>query len=236
MKLAKVPLIPLNLVKDFISSWRDDSPPDGGGGGGGGGNVPTPNPVSPTDGGDSVTTSEDGSVTSYQDVEGNDSEKGNSETTDYTNVSDDDPNSSYLFSEHTQNLEEEKERGVELLSEDNGGEIPSEKNATSSEKVTTTEPDSCNLDIMQDTEVNHQSLDSEHESENEVTEILEWDNVVAEINSEMTRLGWNCDRGERYLVEQYEVRSRLRLSDEQILEFLGYLKSQRSTETDRCSG
>ena len=214
------------MVKDFISSWRDDSPPDGGGGGGGGGNVPTPNPVSPTDGGDSVTTSEDSSVTSYQDVEGNKSDKGNYETTDCTKVSNDDPNSSSLFSEHTQNLEEEKDGRVELLNEENGGEIPSEKNATSYEKVTTTEVDSCNLDIMVDTAVNHQSLDSEPESENEVTEILEWDNVVSDIDAEMIRLGWDVERGEQYLVEQYEVRSRLRLSDEQILEFLGYLKSQ----------
>ncbi|WP_157134148.1 hypothetical protein WH8501_14595 [Crocosphaera watsonii WH 8501] len=30
---------------------------------------------------------------------------------------------SYLFSEDTQNLEKEKEQGVEILGEDNGGEI-----------------------------------------------------------------------------------------------------------------
>ncbi|ACB54245.1 hypothetical protein cce_4899 [Crocosphaera subtropica ATCC 51142] len=83
-------LIPLSLVKDFISSWRDDdSPPDGGGGQ----PVSPPDPISPT-GGDCVTTSDDDSVTSYPAVDGNLSEKGNFENSDYTMVSDDDSNPS----------------------------------------------------------------------------------------------------------------------------------------------
>ncbi len=69
-------------------------------------------------------------------------------------------------------------------------------------------------------------LPSEQESENEVTEVVDYAEVVATIDSEMTRLGWDRERGERHLIEQYGLRSRIKLSDEQLLEFLEYLKSQ----------
>ncbi|MEL4896832.1 hypothetical protein [Crocosphaera sp. Alani8] len=216
----KCVLIPLSLVKDFISSWRDDdSPPDGGGG-----NRPHPDPISPMGGG-SVTTSENDSVVSYPTVDGNLLEKGDFENTDSTTVSDDDSTPSYLFEEDIKNLEEENNQGVQLLTEDNGGENLTEKNATSSKKVTTTETDGCNLDTIEDTAVDPKSLPSEQTSENEVTEILDWDDVVASIDSEMTRLGWDIERGERHLIEQYGVRSRLKLSDSQLLEFLEDLRS-----------
>ncbi len=210
----KCVLIPLSLVKDFISSWRDDdSPPDSGGGR----PVSPPDPVSPTDG---------GLVDSYLDVDGNLSEKGNFENDDYTTVSDDDSNPSYLFKEDTQNSKEENDQGVQLLIEDNGGENIPENNSTFSEEVTKTETDGCNLDIMDDTEVNPQSLPSEQEAENEVTDVVDYAEVVATIDSEMTRLGWDIERGERHLIEQYGLRSRIKLSDEQLLEFLEHLKSQ----------
>ncbi|MCH2247227.1 MAG: hypothetical protein MK111_21800 [Crocosphaera sp.] len=167
----KCVLIPLSLVKDFISSWRDDdSPPDGGGG-----NVPSPDPISPTDGG-----LVDDSVASYQDVDGNFSEKSNGEKTDEVTVSDNDSNPSYLFSEDTQSLEEEA--------------------------VTTDE------------------FPSETESENEVTDV-DYGDVVTEIDQHMERLGWDIEKGQRYLVGKYGVRSRIKLSDRQLLEFLRDLKS-----------
>ena len=208
----KCVLIPLALVKDFISSWRDDdSPPDGGGG-----CVPSPDPVSPSDG---------GSVASYPPVDGNFSKKGNFENSDDTMVSGDDSNPSYLFKEDIQNLEEDQKQGVEILIDDNGGENGSEIDTTSSEKVTEIEPDGCNPDTMRETEVDPKSLSSEQESENEVT-IVDWEDVVSSIDQEMTRLGWDTERGQRYLIEQYGVRSRIKLSDRQLLEFLGYLKSK----------
>ncbi len=270
----KCVLIPLSLVKDFISSWRgDDSPPDGGGGG----NRPHPDPISPIDGGYSVTTSEDDSVASYQSntlmvgdlnpqptqttnceqssvnsnqatqfsrglkpnkkttlvrsdcslvtVNGNLSETGNFENNDYTTVSDDESNSSYPFSEHTQNLEEEKDQRVEMLIKDNGGKIALENDATFSEEGTTNETNSCNPDIIETVSVPTDELSSETKSENEVTEILDWDNVVADIDHHMDRLGWDTEKGQQYLIERYGVISRLKLSDRQLLEFLRALKS-----------
>ena len=217
----KCVLIPLSLVKDLISSWRDDdSPPDGGGG------QPEspPDPISPTDG-DSVTTTEVDSVASYLEVDGNLSEKGNFEKTDDTMVSDGESTPSYLFQEDIQNLEEGNDQGVQLLNQDNGGENSTETNSTSSKKVTKTETDDCNPDIIDDVTVAADEFPSEPESENEVT-IVDWEDVVSEINQHMERLGWDTEKGQRYLIETYGVRSRLKLSDSQLLEFLEYLKSQ----------
>ena len=42
----------------------------------------------------------------------------------------------------------------------------------------------------------------------------------------MTRLGWDREKGQRYLIQKYGVRSQIKLSDSQLLEFLEYLKSQ----------
>ena len=157
-------------------------------------------------------------VASYLHVDGNLSEKGNFENSDYTRVSDDDSSTSYLFKEDTQNSEEDLEQGVEILVDDNGGENLTEKNATSSQQVTTTETKPCNPHIIGYTEVDPKSLPSETESENEVTDILEWDNVVSDIDHHMERLGWDREQGQRYIIEQYGLRSRMKLSDEQLLE------------------
>ncbi len=212
----KCVLIPLSLVKDFISSWRDDdSPPDGGGGG----NVPSPDPITPSDGGTAAD-----SVVSYPRVDGNLSEKGNFANGDCTMVSDDDSTPSYLFKEDTQSLNKENEQGVEILSEEHGGENIQEIDTTFSFEVTKTETDTCNPDIIEDVAVASDELPSLQESENEVTTIA-WEDVVSAIDSEMTRLGWVCDRGQRHIIEKYGVRSRIKLSDDQLLEFLGYLKS-----------
>ena len=251
----KCVLIPLSLVKDFISSWRDDSPPDGGG------NVPSPDPNSPSDGG---LPSSDGkakgkkqkaksmnesnfpshssapsisdllpsnfcllpsrSVASYQDVDGNLSEKGNGENADEVTVSDNYSNPSYLCSEDTQNLEEEKEEDVEILTEEIGGAISVENDATFSEAVTETETNSCNTDMMGNVAVATEEFPPETKSENEVTDV-DYGDVVTEIDQHMERLGWDIERGQRYLIGKYGVRSRIKLSDRQLLEFLGYLKS-----------
>ena len=77
---------------------------------------------------------------------------------------------------------------------------------------------------MSDAEVDRKSLPSETESENEVTDI-DYGDVVTEIDQHMERLGWDIERGQRYLIGKYGVRSRIKLSDRQLLEFLGYLKS-----------
>ena len=55
---------------------------------------------------------------------------------------------------------------------------------------------------------------------------VEFDDLITEIDAEMKRLGWDKQRGQRYLIDKYAVKSRVKLSDEQLFEFLDYLKSQ----------
>lgn len=52
--------------------------------------------------------------------------------------------------------------------------------------------------------------------------------VIAQTNREMLRLGWTKEHGRNHLLVTYGKRSRTRLTDEELLEFLDYLKSQPS--------
>ncbi len=54
---------------------------------------------------------------------------------------------------------------------------------------------------------------------------LEFNEIIAQMNGEMKRLGWNKEQGKVYLLEAYGKRSRHLLSDEELLEFLAYLQS-----------
>ena len=49
---------------------------------------------------------------------------------------------------------------------------------------------------------------------------------IAEIDVEMRRLGWTREQGREHLIQTYGKRARSLLTDEQLLEFLEYLKSQ----------
>lgn len=49
---------------------------------------------------------------------------------------------------------------------------------------------------------------------------------IAEIDVEMRRLGWTREQGREHLIETYGKRARSLLTDEQLVEFLEYLKSQ----------
>ncbi len=42
----------------------------------------------------------------------------------------------------------------------------------------------------------------------------------------MKRLGWSKRQGREYLIKRYGKRSRLHLSDEELIEFWNYLKEQ----------
>ena len=53
----------------------------------------------------------------------------------------------------------------------------------------------------------------------------EYREVIAEIDREMKRLGWSTEDGRNYISDRYNKKSRLHLSDEQLLEFWNYLKS-----------
>ena len=59
-------------------------------------------------------------------------------------------------------------------------------------------------------------------------EIIEYDfnEIKSAIDKELKRLGWSNERGKQHLISTYNKKSRLSLSDEELLEFWNYLKTQ----------
>jgi hypothetical protein len=52
-----------------------------------------------------------------------------------------------------------------------------------------------------------------------------FDELIKQSDIELKRLGWTKEQGRDYLLENYGKRSRLMLTDVELLEFLQYLKS-----------
>ncbi len=57
---------------------------------------------------------------------------------------------------------------------------------------------------------------------------MDFSDVIAETNVELKRLGWTQEQGRNYLIQTYGKRSRQLLSDEELVEFLQYLKRLES--------
>ncbi|MEM8637744.1 MAG: hypothetical protein AAGG51_02845 [Cyanobacteria bacterium P01_G01_bin.54] len=55
---------------------------------------------------------------------------------------------------------------------------------------------------------------------------IDFTDIIARTNLEMKRLGWTNEQGRSYLLQTYGKRSRQRLDDNELLEFLSYLESQ----------
>ncbi len=51
----------------------------------------------------------------------------------------------------------------------------------------------------------------------------EWSQIRDEIDFNMKRLGWSKRQGREYLIKRYGKRSRLHLTDEELIEFWNYL-------------
>ncbi len=54
----------------------------------------------------------------------------------------------------------------------------------------------------------------------------EWNELLAAIDAQLNRLGWTPEQAQSYLMSTYGVKSRYRLTDEQIIEFWHFLKSR----------
>ena len=57
-------------------------------------------------------------------------------------------------------------------------------------------------------------------------EEMDFNEIKQKTDIEIKRLGWTKDDGREFLKSRYGKRSRLHLTDEQLLEFLGYLEQQ----------
>lgn len=58
------------------------------------------------------------------------------------------------------------------------------------------------------------------------TEPIDFSELVIKTDVEMQRLGWTVEWGRYYLIEMYGKRSRILLTEEELLDFLRYLESQ----------
>ncbi len=64
------------------------------------------------------------------------------------------------------------------------------------------------------------------EPKNVVQEELDYKEIIKETDIHIERLGWDKEQGREYLVKTYGKRSRQTLTDEELLEFLEYLRNE----------
>jgi hypothetical protein len=60
--------------------------------------------------------------------------------------------------------------------------------------------------------------------------VYEYEEIIAEIDAEMKRLGWSVSDGQNFLSDRYGKKSRINLSDEQLIEFWHYLRGKETNE------
>ena len=63
-------------------------------------------------------------------------------------------------------------------------------------------------------------------SQQQQSNVIEWEQIKSEIDSNMKRLGWSKKQGKQYLIKRYGKTSRLHLTDAELIEFSNYLKSK----------
>ncbi len=69
--------------------------------------------------------------------------------------------------------------------------------------------------------------DSSSVREDKQPKQIEWQEIKSDIDDSMKRLGWSQEEGRDYLVKTYGVKSRLYLTDEQLIEFANFLKRKK---------
>ncbi|MGK7881658.1 MAG: phage/plasmid primase, P4 family [Crocosphaera sp.] len=98
----------------------------------------------------------------------------------------------------------------------------SSKSQTKIDKLQNNPPQSPQCSPALVTEDNQPNTNSPQEEVN----MVEWDDITEGIDKEMERLGWDVQKGQQYIFEKYGKKSRQRLRDDQLLEFLEDLKAQ----------
>ena len=57
-------------------------------------------------------------------------------------------------------------------------------------------------------------------------DIIQWEQIKEEIDSNMKRIQWSKKQGKQYLIKRYDKTSRLHLTDAELIEFSEFLKKQ----------
>ncbi len=63
-------------------------------------------------------------------------------------------------------------------------------------------------------------------SQQQEPDVIEWDQIKEEIDSNMKRLGWSKKQGKQYLIKRYGKTSRIHLTDAELIEFNNFLKKK----------
>lgn len=82
------------------------------------------------------------------------------------------------------------------------------------------------LNIQSNYQPSEPEIDIPPPEEEETDGNIHIDDVIKETNIQMKRLGWTSEQGRNYLIQTYGKRSRHTLTDEELWDFLEYLKAQ----------
>ena len=63
--------------------------------------------------------------------------------------------------------------------------------------------------------------------------ILDFWDVIAQIDQELKRIGWSQEKAVNHIQFYYGVKSRMHLKDDELLDFLEFLKSMKTHERFR---
>ncbi len=58
-----------------------------------------------------------------------------------------------------------------------------------------------------------------------MTKVFDYHDIIQQIDRELARINWNTEQAKDYLDFAYGVTSRARLSDQELLEFLDFLRN-----------
>ncbi len=109
----------------------------------------------------------------------------------------------------------------ELIKLENEGKISEREITWLKKNVLTTAEREQVMEIESTRQGNLFSIDA-----NQQVVHYEFNDVMREIDEEMRRLNWSKGQGKDYLIKTYGVKSRLKLKDRQLVEFLKYLERQ----------
>ncbi len=59
--------------------------------------------------------------------------------------------------------------------------------------------------------------------------VFDYNDIIYQIDLELTRIGWSIEQAKDYLEFAYGVKSRARLSDEELFEFLEFLHNYQTS-------
>lgn len=59
---------------------------------------------------------------------------------------------------------------------------------------------------------------------------IDYNDIICQINNELSRINWNQEKAVNHIQFYYGVKSRMHLEDNELLEFLEFLKSVKTHE------